>query len=100
MKIKTNERGTAGYLHRLKRNKIILTAVLFAAALIMFFGAYATLKTKANIFSIMAVLTMLPAAKGLVSVIVTFPLYVDSKFIFFADSAEVSVTVTVAELPV
>lgn len=80
--MKGNERGSQGYLHRLKIRKVLLTAALFVSAVVMFVGGQKMFETKANIFTIMAVLTMLPAAKGMVAVIVTFPYHSVSAAIY------------------
>lgn len=62
-------RGTHEYLKKQLIFEIIKTLLLFAMALGIFFIGYFTLHTKKSLWSVIAVLAMLPACKSLVGVI-------------------------------
>lgn len=77
------EKGTYGYLNQKKTRQAIFTVLLFAAAFAVFFiGYFLNSKEKNNVFSIAAVLLILPAAKSLVSLIVVLPYKTIEKFKF------------------
>lgn len=70
MKYVTHElRGTYQYVQRQKLFEIIKCIILYAMALGIFFIGYTTLGTKKSLFSVFAVLALLPASKALVGVI-------------------------------
>ena len=70
MKYLTKElKGTYGYIKKQTVFEIIKTAVLFAMAFGIFAIGYYTLGTKKSLWSVFAVLSLLPASKSLVSVI-------------------------------
>lgn len=70
MKYVTRElKGTLGYIKSQLVFEIIKTAILFAMALGIFFIGYFTLGTKKSLWSVFAVLALLPACKSLVGVI-------------------------------
>ncbi|WP_343209025.1 hypothetical protein [Anaerolentibacter hominis] len=80
MKNHSVQKGEFQYLKQVKRRKWLLMIVLLAAALTVFIaGYYISGQDKANIWTIFAVLMMLPAAKQIVSVIVTFPYHSPEK---------------------
>lgn len=62
-------KGTYGYIKKQLIFEIIKTLILFAMALGIFFIGYLTLHTKKSLWSIFAVLALLPACKSLVGVI-------------------------------
>ncbi len=66
-------RGTAGYLKRLKIRRGSMTLLLLLAALTMYLVAKKIIGTSANLFTILAVVSLLPVAKGLVVLLMTFP---------------------------
>lgn len=62
-------KGTYGYIRKQFRFELIKTIILFAAAFGIFFIGYLTLHTKRSLWSVFAVLALLPASKSLVGVI-------------------------------
>lgn len=62
-------KGTYGYIKKQSIFEIFKTIILFAMALGIFFIAYYTLGTKRSLWSVIAVLGLLPASKSLVETI-------------------------------
>ena len=62
-------KGTYGYIRKQLVFEILKTILLYAMALGIFFIGYCTLHTKKSLWSILAVLALLPASKSLVGVI-------------------------------
>lgn len=62
-------KGDYGYLRYSRTKTIVITACMLAAALGIYFGAYAYWGTNQNLFTILAVLILLPTAKMAVSMI-------------------------------
>ena len=62
-------KGKFGYLKSGKIQALIITLVLFALSISVYFIGYSVTGTNANLFSIIAVLGVLPAAKSLVSLV-------------------------------
>ncbi|MCR5590178.1 MAG: hypothetical protein K6F73_01465 [Lachnospiraceae bacterium] len=62
-------KGTWGYIRKQRIFEIVKTVVLFAMALGIFFIGYFTLGTKKSLWSVLAVLALLPACKSAVGVI-------------------------------
>ena len=62
-------KGTYGYIRKQLIFEIIKTLILFAMAFGIFFIGYFTLHTKKSLWSVFAVLALLPACKSLVGVI-------------------------------
>ena len=62
-------KGTFGYIRKQRTFEIVKTVILFAMALGIFFIGYFTLGTKKSLWSVLAVLALLPACKSLVGVI-------------------------------
>lgn len=67
--MKKREKGEIGYLSYRRKVVLIQTVVMYAIALGIFFGGCYWTQTKANIFSIIAVLMLLPASRNTVSLI-------------------------------
>lgn len=63
------EWGNYSYINKKKTLEIIKTIIMFSVALIIYFGAFFYFKTNKNLFTVFAVLTILPAAKCAVSMI-------------------------------
>lgn len=66
-------KGEAGYIQSKKKQEIVKTVIEFAVVLAFFLTGYFTTKTRLNWFTVIAVLSCLPAAKSLVSVIMLIP---------------------------
>lgn len=62
-------KGTFGYIRKQTIFEIIKTIILFAMAIGIFLIGYLTLNTKKSLWSVFAVLALLPASKSLVGVI-------------------------------
>lgn len=62
-------KGTYGYIRKQTVFEIIKTILLFAMAFGLFFIGYLTLGTRKSLWSVFAVLALLPASKSLVGVI-------------------------------
>lgn len=70
MKYFTHElRGTFGYIRKQTVVEIIKTVILFLMAFGLFFIGYFTLHTKKSLWSVLAVLALLPASKSCVGMI-------------------------------
>lgn len=69
MKSLKPEKGTYGYINKERIIEIIRTIFMFSCAIVLYFIGYITLKTNKNIWTILAVLSILPAAKSAVSMI-------------------------------
>lgn len=64
-----SHKGTYGYLKSQTIFEIIKTLILYAMALGLYFIGYLTLHTNKSLWSVLAVLAILPASKSLVGVI-------------------------------
>lgn len=62
-------KGTKGYIRKQLIFEVVKTVVMFAMAFGIFFIGYMTLGTKKSLWSVLAVLALLPASKSLVGVI-------------------------------
>ena len=62
-------KGTYGYIRKQRNFEIIKTLILYAMAFGIFLIGYITLGTKKSLWSVFAVLALLPACKSLVGVI-------------------------------
>lgn len=69
MKLLRPKWGEFGYIYKKRNVEIIKTSLMFIIALSIYFIALSVLKTNKNIFTVIAVLTVLPAAKCAVSMI-------------------------------
>lgn len=68
------QRGSYGYIHYTKQKKIIGLIVLLVLAIAIFvLGLFLNKFSKANIFTVVAILVVLPWAKVLTAYIVMFP---------------------------
>ena len=68
-RINTPQKGEYGYLAKQKKLSIIKTVLSYAIAIAVFIIGYLSAKTKENVFSIIAVLLLLPASRNTVSMI-------------------------------
>ncbi len=74
------ERGDYGYVSKLKKRKLIITICLFAMSLaLVIIGYVVSGKTRESIFTVLGIVSVLPAAKVLVSYIILFPYKTFSK---------------------
>ena len=62
-------KGEFGYLRKQRGRTLLIMVLLYAMALMMYFGARAYFGTNRNLFTILAVLVVLPAAKYTVNFI-------------------------------
>lgn len=69
MKFLQAEKGKYGYINKQKLFEIIKTVVMFACAIGLYLIGFLTLKTNKSLWTIFAVLSVLPAAKCAVSMI-------------------------------
>lgn len=67
------KKGMAGYLNRQKKIEIIKTLVSFGLVLAIFLVGYLTTGSRKNLFTLVAILGCLPAARVLVGLITRFP---------------------------
>lgn len=71
-KDRSARKGGFGYIAAEKKRKIILTSILFAVPLLIFFTALIYFKTRLTIWTVVAVVGCLPACKMLVNLIMLF----------------------------
>ncbi|MFQ6866196.1 hypothetical protein [Blautia sp.] len=69
---KSARKGEFGYIAAEKKRKLLLTAVLFAVPLFIFFTALIYFKTRLTIWTVITVVGCLPACKMLVNLIMLF----------------------------
>lgn len=65
-------KGDHGYIAAEKKKRILITAALFAAPLLIFFSAMIYFKTRLTVWTVIAVVGCLPACKSVVSLIMIF----------------------------
>jgi len=65
-------KGEFGYIAAEKKRKLIITAILFAVPLLIFFTALFYFKTRLTIWTVVTVVGCLPACKMLVNLIMLF----------------------------
>ena len=65
--MKKTEKGNYGYIKYEKAKRTLITAVMFAIPLIIFFTGLGQTGTRKNLFTLVAILGILPAAKVAVS---------------------------------
>ncbi|MDE6312390.1 MAG: hypothetical protein K2M46_02030 [Lachnospiraceae bacterium] len=70
--MKKIQKGTYGYLVYQKRRETIKTLLLFALSFAIFFVGYATTGTRRNLLTVVAVVSVLPAAKQLTTAILYY----------------------------
>lgn len=63
------QKGDIGYFHAETKRRLLITVVLLAVPLFIFFSSYFYFKTKETIWSIVAIVGCLPACKSLVNLI-------------------------------
>lgn len=68
-KAKAAQKGEFGYIAAEKKRKLLITAILFAVPLLIFFTALLYFKTRLTIWTVIAVVGCLPACKVLVNLI-------------------------------
>ena len=66
------KKGEFGYVAAEKKRKFLITAILFAVPLLIFFTAMMYFKTRLTIWTVIAVVGCLPACKMLVNLIMLF----------------------------
>lgn len=72
--MKNIERGEYGYVSALKLKKLIMAICLFAISLtLVIIGYFISGKTRESVFTILGIVSVLPAAKVLVAYIILFP---------------------------
>lgn len=69
---KSARKGEFGYIAAEKKRKLLLTAILFAVPLFIFFTALIYFKTRLTIWTVITVVGCLPACKMLVNLIMLF----------------------------
>lgn len=69
---KTAGKGDFGYLAAEKKRRILITVILFAVPLLIFFSALLIFHTRLTVWTVIAVVGCLPACKSLVSLIMIF----------------------------
>ncbi len=67
--MKKRAKGECGYIDYQRKRVLLITLVLYVCAIGIYLFGYMTLHTTRNVFSILAVLTVLPASKSLVNLI-------------------------------
>ena len=67
------EKGNPGYIKAQKRKYLIWTLAEFAIVIAVFVFGYIQTGTKKNLFTVVAAVGCLPAAKMMVEFIVTYP---------------------------
>ena len=63
------QKGNFGYIRAQKKKRVLVTIVLFAIPLMIFFTGLAITKTRLNLFTFVAVMGCLPASKSAVGMI-------------------------------
>lgn len=76
------EKGSYGYLDYQKKIEIYKTVLLFLLAFAIFITGYLTTNTKKNLLTIVAVISVLPAAKSLTTTIIYLRYATGSKEIY------------------
>lgn len=67
------EKGKEGYIRKRKKVDVICLLLFIVLGVIIFLSGYFITKTRANIFTVLAVLMVLPGAKRMVALFVLFP---------------------------
>ncbi len=62
-------KGNFGYIRAQKKKRVLVTLVLFAIPLLIFFTGLAITKTRLNLFTFVAIMGCLPASKSAVGMI-------------------------------
>lgn len=69
---KRSRKGDPGYFAAEKKRRLLITVLLFAVPLLIFFSAWIYHKSRLTIWTVVAVVGCLPACKSLVGVIMIF----------------------------
>lgn len=67
--MKKTAKGTFGYIRYQKKKRIIVTIIMFAIPLLIYFTGYFQTHTRKNLFTFVAILGCLPASKSAVGMI-------------------------------
>ena len=67
------DKGEFGYIRNQKKINLIWLAAFILIGVAIFICGYLLTKTRANIFTVIAVLMVLPAAKRVVALVVMMP---------------------------
>lgn len=67
------EKGQVGYIQQQKKINFLWLLAFIAIGLVIFFVGYLWTHTRANVFTVLAVLMVLPAAKRVISLVVFMP---------------------------
>ena len=62
-------KGEFGYFRSEKKRRLIITAILFAVPLFIFFTSWIYFKTRMTVWTVVSVVGCLPACKSMVSLI-------------------------------
>ena len=65
-------KGDFGYFKSEKKRRLIITAILFAVPLFIFFTSWIYFKTRMTVWTVVAVVGCLPACKSMVGLIMIF----------------------------
>lgn len=72
--MKSIKRGEYGYVSALKRKKLLTTICMFAVSLsLVIVGYFISGETRESVFTVLGIVSVLPAAKVLVTYIILFP---------------------------
>ena len=75
-------KGSYGYLKSQRKIETIKTTILFVLVMAIFLVGYLTTKTKANLFTVVAVVSVLPAAKQMATTILFYKYSTGSQKIY------------------
>lgn len=67
--MKKVKKGTYGYIRYEKKKRLLVTFIMFAIPLVIYVTGYIQTKTRLNLFTFVAILGCLPAAKSMVGLI-------------------------------
>ena len=81
-KRKKPEKGQYGYVNYTKKKRLICTILSFIAVLIIFFTGVIIYHTNKSIYTVLAAVSSLPAAKLLITYIVIAPYHTGSKTLY------------------
>lgn len=65
-------KGDVGYVASEKKRRIIITLILFAVPLFIFFSSWIIFRTRLTVWTVLAIVGCLPACKSMVSLIMIF----------------------------
>lgn len=73
MKVNNVPKGTHGRIRFLKRKNLLLALILFFIAIALFFIGIAIFQNRGNVFTVIAALFVIPAARALTGFVLVFP---------------------------